>query len=102
MAKYGAIVRTYFDDEVKDYKLHGPEPNLIYELFLYEEIKKGSMPKYKITGSDKSSVLTYAVDIMNRMHVKKVNDGKHYFTTDDTSMYNSPICVDIETGEFVE
>lgn len=101
MAKYGAIIRTYFDDEVKDYKLNGSDPNMTYELFLYEDTHKGSLPKYKITGVDKSSVLTYASDIISRMNVKKINDGKHYFTNDDTSMYDTPICIDLETGEFI-
>lgn len=94
------IIRNFYNEDTEVEIIREPA-RMVYELFLYSNTKKGSFPKYKITGSDKISVLSYANDIINKFNVKQINDGKHWFTTADTSMYDSPICTDIETGELI-
>lgn len=94
------IIRNFYSDD-SEIEISREPARMIYELFLYSDTKKGSFPKYKITGADKISVLSFANDIISKMNVKKINDGKHWFTTADTSMYETPICVDVATGELV-
>jgi len=99
MAKYGAIIRRFYDDEVKDYGKQQFEPVVnLYTLFLYETVTKGSMPKYSIKGSDKSSVLSVANRFIEKYNLKKVNNGNTAIVS-DVEGYDPPIITNLETGE---
>lgn len=102
MAKYGAIIRKYYEDEIRDYgkqKFESVSP--LYDLFLYESLTKGSKPKYNIRGADKADVLAVAARLMNKYNLKKVNDGVVTITSLDVSGYNPPIITNLETGELI-
>lgn len=99
---YSAIIRKVYSDEVENYGKHKYEPvNNLYNLFLYETITKGSMPKYSIKGSNRDSVLSKADELMEKYALNRIDKGTITITSNDISMYDPPIVTNLETGEMI-
>ena len=97
---YSPIVRKVYSDEVENYDKKVCEPVFnLFNLFLYESITKGSMPKYSIKGSDRDAVLSTAEEYMEKYNLKKIDKGTRMITSNDVSMYDPPIVTNLETGE---
>ena len=100
---YGAIVRKFYDDGNVIVKLVKPVYKT-YEMYLYNEIKVGNMPKVKIYAVDKASATTYAHEICEKYNLVSINNysGSYFYSAFNNSRYNPPICINIETGEIIE
>lgn len=102
MAKYGAIIRKYYEDEIRDYgKQQFAHVENLYRLFLYESVSKGSMPTYSIKGSNAEAVLQEADKLIEKFNLKKVDNGTRTITSNDLSMYDPPIITNLKTGEII-
>ena len=100
MGAYRAIQKNFFNDPFEIKRKYPPIYH-IYETFLYEEIKKGAMPKYKIKGCNKKEVEYYVDDLINAYNLKSAGIINHWISNIDTASYSPPICINIETGEIL-
>lgn len=99
---YGAIVRKFYDDGNVIVKPVEPVYKT-YEMYLYDEIKVGSLPKVKILAADEYSAAAFAAEIIEKYNLIALNNNPtFYYSAFDNSRFNPPICIDIETGEIVE
>ena len=98
MGKFGAIQKNFFNDPFEIKKKNPPAYHL-YEIFLYEDIHKGAMPKYRIRGCKRKAVEYYADDIMAKENLKSLNRIQHWMIATNTSIYDPPICINEQTGE---
>lgn len=95
---YGAIVRKFYDDGARVIK-HREPVYTYYDLFLYETIIRGSMPKYKVRGSNREEVIRVAEQLIENYNLVRINDGYRTVTPYSVSCYNPPIVTNLETGE---
>lgn len=96
--KKGPIVRRVYSDpfEVKkDY----PKIDTVYETFLYKDLKKGSMPKYKLIGLNKDKVIKIRDELIEKYNYKSISINSFNTPINASYVYEIVQVLDLETGE---
>ena len=98
MAGHRPITRPIYTDPLEKVKEKEPFYNT-YELFLYENVTKGSMPIYKITCNDLDKLKNMVTQLKEKFNLKTPGSIVTTTTKFIQDIYNEPIIVNINTRE---